>query len=366
MSPPELLHEAARPASHGMKPLRLAIAGAGMIGRAHMLRVNQNDGCKLVALADPGALAGKTASAADVPLFSGLSEMLSAVRPDGVILATPNGAHVEGALACIEAGVPVLVEKPVAETLEDALHIADVAERTGVPVLVGHHRRHSAILERACQVIRDGSLGALVAVTGSATFHKPDTYFADAPWRAEPGGGPILINLIHEIDNLRVLMGDICEVQAFSSRATRGFPVEDTVAINLRFCGGALGSFMLSDCAASPRSWEQTSGENKAYDHHGGEDCYFVSGTQGSLAVPTMRLYSFPGERSWWQPLHSTTLPLDEFDPLERQLEHFCAVIRREQAPRVGVRDAAKTLAVTLAVAKAVQTRSAVAVALTS
>ena len=101
--------------------------------------------------------------------------------------------------------------------------------------------------------------------------------------------------MIHEVDNLRSLCGDIVDVQAFSSNATRGFPVEDTVAINLRFANGALGAFLLSDTAASARSWEQTSRENTGYAHYQDEDCYLISGTLGSLAVPTMRTKSLRG-----------------------------------------------------------------------
>src|SRR4030095_7876300 len=94
-------------------------------------------------------------------------------------------------------------------------------------------------------------------------------------------------------------------VQAFSSNATRGFKVEDTASINLRFANGALGSFLLSDTAASPRSWEQTSQENKAYATYPEEDAYVVIGANGSLAVPAMRrnYYERPGERSARGPL---------------------------------------------------------------
>ena len=69
--------------------------------------------------------------------------------------------------------------------------------------------------------------------------------------------------------------------------------------MTFRFAGGALGTFMLSDTAASARSWEQTSQENTAYPTHPDEDAYLVAGTTGSLAIPTMRLRVFPGTRSW-------------------------------------------------------------------
>ena len=145
-------------------------------------------------------------------------------------------------------------------------------------------------MAKAKAVVDSGKLGTLVAINGTAMFYKPDDYFDQGPWRRQPGGGPILINMIHEVHNLRMLCGEIVAVQAFKSHATRGFVVEDTVAINLRFASGALGSFMLSDAAACARSWEQTSQENPAYPSYTDEDCYVIAGTLGSLAVPTMRI----------------------------------------------------------------------------
>jgi len=341
--------------------VRLLIAGAGVIGRAHALRVQAMAGCALAGIADPSPAGAAFARELGVPHWNELDTALDAAQPDGAILATPTPLHVQGALACLAHGVAVLVEKPVAGTLEDAWVLVSAAERAGAPpVLVGHHRRHSAVLEVAREAIASGVLGTLVAVQGSALFHKPAAYFSEAPWRTQRGGGPILTNMVHEVDNLRVLAGDIDEVQAFASNTRRGFEVEDTVAISLRFACGALGSFVLSDVAASTRSWEQTSGENEAYARDTTEACYLVSGERGSLAVPTLRLQTVQGEPSWFEPMRVRTLAPAQADPLQRQLAHFCAVVRREVAPRVSARDATRTLQATLAITDAAASGRAV------
>jgi predicted dehydrogenase len=133
-------------------------------------------------------------------------------------------------------------------------------------------------------------------------------------------------------------------------------PVEDTVAINLRFASGALGTFLLSDTAASAKSWEQTSGENASYPNYADEDCYVVAGTRGSLAVPTMGLKTYAGEGSWWEPFQEEVVEVELADPLARQLEHFRAVILGEAAPLVSGRDGFQTLRVTLAIQEAART----------
>lgn len=116
----------------------------------------------------------------------------------------------------------------------------------------------------AREAIRSYILGNLVAVQASALFYKPDDYFDSAVWRRQERGGPILINMIHEIGNLRSLCGEIVAVHAMQSNAARGFPVEDTVCIGQGFQSGVLDSFLLFDSAGCARSWEQTSQENKS------------------------------------------------------------------------------------------------------
>ena len=221
-----------------------------------------------------------------MPVYPSLAELFAADRPDGVILATPNQLHVDGGLECVAAGVPVIVEKPIGDTVAAATRLVEAGEAAGVPVLTGHHRNYSPIMAKAREIVHRGALGRW-SPSRDALFYKPDDYFdVGGGWRREPGGGPILLNLIHDVNNLLSLVGDIVRVQAVTSNATRGYPVEDTSAMMFTFSNGALGTFLLSDTAASPRSWEQTSRENTSYASYDDEDCYHVAGTEVHSQCP--------------------------------------------------------------------------------
>ena len=344
-----------------MATVRIAVAGAGLIGRRHIEEVDASGSAQLAAIVDPFPAAQEVADKFGVPLYGSLSELFETDRPDGVVLAIPNQLHVDGGLECVAAGVPVIVEKPIGDTVEGAIRLVEAAEAAGVPLLTGHHRNYSPIMAKAREIVQSGVLGSIVAVVGTALFYKPDDYFdVGGGWRRQPGGGPILLNLIHEVNNLQSLVGDVVRVQATTSDATRGFPVEDTAAMVFTFANGALGTFLLSDAAASPRSWEQTSQENLSYPTYPDEDCYHLAGTRGSLSVPTMRLKVHEGERSWWRPFESSTIEVERSDPLANQVEHFAAVIRGEVEPICSGRDGLKTLLVVDAVLEAARTGAAV------
>ncbi len=338
-----------------MSRTRIAVAGAGLIGKAHIAIACASSTVTLSAVVDPSPAAAQTAARAGVPLFRSLDELLARDRPDGIVLATPNQLHVPQAMQCLEAGLAVLLEKPIAPTVAEAEVLVRLVQARSGRVLIGHHRAHSPIMAKARAVVESGQLGRLVTVMGSCTFFKPDHYFEDGPWRREPGGGPILINMIHEVHNLRLLCGEIAAVQAIASHAVRGFAVEDTVAITLQFASGVLGSFMLSDTAASARNWEHTSRENKAYPSYDDEDCYVIAGTNGSLSVPTMRLKTYPRaeDRSWWKPFETGIVGMLREDPLRRQMEHFGAVVRGEAQPLVSAHDGLQNLRVTEAITQA-------------
>jgi predicted dehydrogenase len=323
----------------------MAVIGAGAIGRKHIDTIRNEPLAELVATADPVAKAD----------FADYREMLVKVKPEAVVIATPNAQHVPVGLACAEAGIPMLVEKPIADTVEAANRLVEAAERAGVALLVGHHRRHNPIVEKAREIVQSGRLGRLTAMAALFLVQKPADYF-DVAWRRESGGGPLLINLIHDVDNLRFICGEIAEVQAMSSNAVRGFEVEDSAAVTFRFASGALGTATVSDAVASPWSWEVSSGENPAYPRQQ-ENCYLFSGTEASLALPALELWSYQNKRGWHAPLSRERLQVADEDPLVRQMRHFCRVVRGQEKPRISGTDATRTLAVTLAIHEAAASR---------
>src|SRR6476469_7462139 len=190
-----------------MSSVRIAVAGAGLIGQRHIEEIDASPSAELAAIVDPFAAAAEVATKFSVPFYPSLAELFAADKPDGVILATPNPLHVSGGLECVAAGVPVIVEKPIGDTVQAATKLVEAGEAAGVPVLTGHHRNYSPIMAKARGFVRSGTLGSVVAVVGTALFYKPDDYFeVGGGWRRQPGGGPILLNLIHEVNNLLSLV----------------------------------------------------------------------------------------------------------------------------------------------------------------
>ncbi|MFT8520439.1 Gfo/Idh/MocA family protein [Acetobacter syzygii] len=344
------------------KPLKILVSGPGLSGKQHIALIEKRTDCQLAAIVTPEPHA---ASSFNVPLFTSVENALAALPIDAAIISSPNAFHAEQTLACINHGVPVLVEKPMTESLQTARTLVELSELHHVPVLVGHHRAYSPLLKVAKKFLNSSQFGKAVAFQGTALFYKPDNYFEAGPWRAKHGGGPLLINLIHEVGLMRFFLGEIESVTAIASHTIRKFEVEDTVAITLRFKNGPLGTFLLSDCAASNKSWELTSGENPSYPTHPEDDCYHFVGTNGSLDFPSMnvRYYKQDIAPSWWNAFHNDRLPINRQDPLQKQLEHFIDVIHHKASPLVSARDGYLNMLVVQAINDAINTQRTVHIA---
>jgi predicted dehydrogenase len=343
-------------------PTRIAVIGAGLIGRKHLGILKDDPAFEVAGIADPAPQAAAYARENGFACFRDTEALLDATNPDGVVIANPNALHRITALACIARKIPAIVEKPVANTLGDARAIVEAAAQANVPMLTGHHRRHNPIMQAARDFVASGALGKVVAANGTWLHRKPDDYF-DVAWRREAGGGPILINAIHDIDCLRMVVGEIETVQAMASSRVRGLPVEDTAAAVLTFSSGALGTFIVSDTTASPWNWEATSRES-AITPSELENCFIVAGTRGSLSIPQLQHWSYDKpDGGWADPLTRRSLPVRHADPYPRQLHHFARVIRGEEKPVIDAAEGARTLTATLAIAESAKTGRPVEVA---
>lgn len=327
---------------------KIAVVGAGLIGRRHAVAVQAAKGVELACIVDPAPDAKDFARQLGVASLPDLVALVRGGEAEGVILSTPNTMHAEGAQVCIEAGLPVLIEKPITTDIVSAREIVAAAEAGGVPIATGHHRRHNPLIARAKALVDEGALGQIASVHGTTWFMKPDDYF-ETDWRRRKGAGPVYLNLIHDIDLLQHFCGPVASVHAAESNAIRGNEVEETAAILLRFESGLLGTVNVCDSAVAPWSWEQTARENPVYPATS-EDCYWLGGTRGSLSLPNLTLWTNPGKRSWWEPISATKMTFDFTDPLILQAEQFGRVVRREEQPTVSGRDGLSALAVIEAV----------------
>lgn len=332
------------------KPVRIALIGAGVMGRTHLDLIAQNPDYEVVGVADQTPRIIDMMASKGYRTFADHRAMLDEVLPDGALIATPNAYHVPAALDCIERGVATLVEKPVSDSIEGSLSLLKALKSSRTPVLVGHHRRHNPLLKRAAQHIADGGIGKVVAVYGTWLRRKPDEYYEDK-WKQEAamGGGVLLINTIHDVDCLRMLCGDIDSVQAMTSSATRNFNVEDTAVVTMRFANGGLGTLTVSDTTVAPWCWEMTSQEDPRFATIP-ESCYTICGTEGSIAVPTLEHWTNQPNGGRDAPFIRRRLYYLPADALTEQLKHFVQVVRGEAKPLVTAVDSARTLAATLAI----------------
>jgi len=344
-------------------PLRVAVIGAGLIGERHARLVAELPNFVLSAIVDPAKNSQKLAEELDASHFSDISVFLEN-KPscDGVIIATPNETHRPFALACFEKGLPCLIEKPLAANSEDANAIALASAELDITVLVGHHRRHHHVSRALKAKIDKGELGQLVGAQLTWMLRKPDDYFAAGAWRIQKGGGPIWINLIHEIDLLRYFMGEIVEVSAMTSNKLRGTEVEDTGVINMRCENGALISAMLSDCTPSPWHFEGGSGENPNISRTG-EGGLRIFGTSASIEFPSLNQWRHENDNGHWgTPIHAAKdqheTSLGGEAALTAQLQNFANAIRGTEKPLVTAHDGLQSVRVVEAIHQSAMTSS--------
>jgi predicted dehydrogenase len=236
-----------------------------------------------------------------------------------------------------------------------AKKIIDIAKKNKTPLLIGYHRRHNSIVSKVKDIINSGKLGNIVSANVLCWLYKHKEYYKEK-WRISKGGGPLGINLVHDIDMICYLLGPIQYVQAFTTNKTRKFKVEDTATVSLIFKSGALCSLNISDTIVAPWSYELTAGENPAYPITN-QSAYMIGGTKGSLQFPNLKNWFYKKEKSWWNKiLVKEDKNIKDDNTLINQINHFADVVTKKIKPKVNGNDGLISLKIFAAITKSSKT----------
>lgn len=228
-----------------MRKLGWGIIGCGAIAPWHIYGANRAKDAQLIAVSDVvEEKAKKLAEKEKVLWHTDHTKMLERDDIDVVSICTPSSFHCELAIAAARAGKHVLVEKPMAITLEDANRMIEACQKAKVKLGVIFQRRFSDTFRKVKKAIKEGELGRLVLGDAYLKYYRSQDYYDSAGWRGTwefDGGGSLMNQGIHGVDLLQWLMGDVDTIYGHTDTLTRKIEVEDTAVATLRFRNGALG-----------------------------------------------------------------------------------------------------------------------------
>jgi myo-inositol 2-dehydrogenase/D-chiro-inositol 1-dehydrogenase len=229
-----------------VNPLRLGLVGAGWIAKDHIAALARFEGIELAAVCDLQRARAESLAPPGTRVYERWEDLLEREQLDALWVCTPPLAHREPAVAALEHGVHVFLEKPIARAREDAEAIVATAERTGLVCAVGYQWHATEVLDDLRETLegQDVSLvlGRSIGPTGSRSWFLS----------REDGGGNILERGSHQIDLVRMIAGEVGRVQAAASEVLlaqgggeRG-DIEDAATLVLHFLNGALGTITVA------------------------------------------------------------------------------------------------------------------------
>lgn len=234
------------------KPIRIGFCGVGNIAGAHLTSLPRIEGAELVGIYDVARPAAEAAAArfdGKPVIYDSLEDMLEKGQLDALYICVPPFAHNGQELKAIEAGVPFLVEKPLALDMEYPLKVLNALKAHPVLTAVGHQLRYSPAVEKMQEIVNGKQIGL---VQGYYLGGLPGTPW----WRVRSkSGGQVIEQTIHTIDMMRAIVGDVDEVYAsYALRALQdveNLDIDDTGLAIFHFKNGANGT--LATCCIMPQ-----------------------------------------------------------------------------------------------------------------
>ena len=321
-----------------MSDLAIGIVGLGRMGTYHLETWEHVEGAQVVAVAEPNAdLAHERIGRRPIAHFAHHRELVSRSDVDAICITAPSAQHANIALDAIAAGKHVLVEKPIATTLEDGLRMAAAARAAGVKLMVGHVERFNPAVGKLAALIAEGRIGRV--------FRAHATRVGPMPLRIQDAG--VAIDLAtHDLDIMQFVLGrDISRVYAEGAQLSHPTQ-EDMIACLLRF--GDDGPFGLLDV-----NW--LTPEKRREISVIGEDGMLTA----SYLTQDVWFTESPTKQTSWDELArirgdaegaALRFALRRVEPLKAELEAFAACVRDDTAEPISAYDGCRALIAALAV----------------
>lgn len=330
-----------------MRRIRTALVGCGKIGQVHARVIGTLPESEFVAVCDSHlSRAQAFADQYHVQAFDSVPEMLSQAGVEAVTICTPHPLHEEACVQAARAGVHVLIEKPMAATLQACDAMLESAAKHGVKLGIVSQRRFAEPVRRMKSAIDAGKIGKPVLGTFSMLSWRDRAYYESDPWRgkwATEGGGVLVNQSPHQLDLLQWFMGEIEEVSGYWSNLNHPYiEVEDTAVAMIRFKSGGLGNVVTS-LSQKPGIYTKvhvhgSNGSSVGVQTDTGAT--FVAGMSGITEPPLNDLWTIPGEEHKLAEFNAIDRrQFESIDPATHyhtlQIQDFLQAIREDRPPLV-------------------------------
>lgn len=227
----------------GIVVIRYGIIGCGHIAQKHVEAIQAVEGAHLAAVCDQDPARLKLFTGGEVDGYTDVGAILARPDLDVVNICTPSGLHGELTVQAAKAGKHVVVEKPMALTLEDADRMIRACQENGVFLCVVHPNRYRPAMVRLKEQVESGAFGTFSHANATLRWNRNQEYYDQAPWRGTRSmdGGVLMNQAIHNLDLLLWMMGEVEEVASYQATRLREIETEDTSVSILKFKNGALG-----------------------------------------------------------------------------------------------------------------------------